>query len=248
MMPSTPKAFTSVTSGSVTTPIVYIGAGALASGTATIAPVYPAGVRQGDFCLMVLEAGGESAITTVPAGWTEIDAGRKDVATTAGSLLRVFYQFFPLAYAYNGTGTADTTTQVNGAAVADHGDHTAAAILAWRNVNATTPFDVSSTWTSSASAVTTLTPAAITTVTDRCKIVIVASRPNDAATADFGTIKAGNLSSTAERLDTGTTQGHGGGLYVMDAQLATAGGIGTVSIAKTASTTYVTRTIALRPA
>lgn len=238
---ATAKAFTSA--GKVAQDGVwYVGAGALANGTAAINVAYPTGVRQGDFCLLVVEAGGESTVTTAPSGWTEIDVGHTDVATTAGSLLRVFYQFFPTAYAYNGTGATPTVS------VADHGDHTMGVILAWRNVNQTTPFDAGSLWSSSSSAVSSVTFPAVTTVSSSAKIICIATRPNDATTANFGTITPGTLTQATERIDTGSTQGHGGGLYVMEGNAGSIGNIGTVSVAKTTATTHVSRTIALRPA
>jgi hypothetical protein len=243
MIGAATKFFASVPSA--TSPIWYVGIGSTTGigGTAAINVEYPLGVRQDDFLLLCVSCGGESTVTTVPSGWTEIDAGRTDIATTAGVKLRVFYKFHDTAYdSYNGVGSAITVS------VADHGDHTFGVMLAWRNVNTTTPLDVTSLWTSSSSAVTTMSFPELTTVTADCLYIGVGATPEDTTNSTHETITAAGLTSTAERFDDGTTNGHGSALYVMQGNKTSAGATGTPSVAKTTSTTYVCRAIALRPA
>lgn len=241
MITAAGKFFVSVPA--TTGPIRYVGVGSTSGtgGTGAINVPYPLGVRSNDFLLLLVACGGESTVTTVPSGWTEIDAGRTDIATTAGVKLRVFWKLHDTAYPnYNDTGSAQTIS------VADHGDHTFGVMLAWRGVNTTTPID-GSLWTSSSSATTTLTFPDITTTVDNCLVLGVAADPSDTTNSTYGAITAAGLTTTAERFDDGTTQGHGSALYCMQGQRTSAGTVGTFSVAKTTSTTYVCRVIAIRP-
>lgn len=220
----------------------YVGNGSRAGtgGTGAINVPYPLGARQNDFLLLLVSCGGESTVTTVPSGWTEIGSD-VDLATTAGVKLRVFWRFHDTAYPnYNGTGAAQTVN------VADHGDHAFGVMLAWRGVNLTTPID-GTVVTSNTTAGTTMTFPSITTTAANCLVLGVAANPADTTSSTHGTITAAGLTSTAERFDGGTTQGHGSALYCMQGNRAAAGAVGTFTVAKTTSTTYVCRVIALRP-
>jgi hypothetical protein len=220
--------------------ISFVNKGTFASGTSTISPGLPASMASGDLCLMFIESANE-AISITTAGsiaWTQVTNSPIYTGTAAqagGVRLAVYYGWFS-------SGTTAPT-------IADSGDHTTGIIMAFRGVDATTPFDATPTTSVDASNTTTLTPTAITTATTNACVVYGIAIDADAATSDAigGTLSNSNLSNITVRHEQTVTSGTGGGIGVITATKATAGATGSTTGGTTVSCTHAYLTMALRP-
>ena len=111
------------------------------------------GIQSGDFVVAILSENGTDSIP-LSSGWTNIRSG------SSISAQRTAYIF--------ATGTSVSwSTSSNGS------ENGSIILAAFRNVNATTPIDVTST--SNTATSNSITPASITTTTDNCMILTAMS-------------------------------------------------------------------------
>ncbi len=215
--------------------ITYVAAGAWTVGTTSLVPPLPAGMVAGDLMLLVMHTANH-AVTT-PTGWTEvtgspISAGTANAA--GGVRITVYYRWWV-------SGDATPTVSVTSGTV------TNGMIFGYRGVDMTTPFDATPTSNIVAAASTTLTMAGITTVTANAWIVHSVGRDQDLnnAAAVASPVNT-NLTGMTERHDQVVNTGVGGGIYVQDGIMGSAGATGDTTATQTSSIA-VNLTVALRP-
>jgi hypothetical protein len=216
----------------------YIAKSAFASGTAALAAVGAvAGVVAGDLILLFVESENQAVPSTPTGGaggtWVEVTGspqGTGSAGAVGATRLTVYYQI--------ATG-ADATTSV-----ADTGDHNCAIKVCIRGADTTTPFDATSGGVQ-ASAATTLNMPDVTTSVADCLIVYgIALDIDGASTARMDTLTNANLTSLTERHDQTVATADGGGIGVITGVKATAGAVGTTTVAVTSTiATYLTMAI-----
>jgi hypothetical protein len=212
----------------------FQAAGTALGGTGAVSPAWPPHAA-GDIALLFVEStGGQAATLSTAAGFAAVANSPKSVgAGTAGTRLTVFW--------------ARATSAAMGApTVADPGNHVYAQILTYRGVvNAGNPWDVTGGGTKTPASGSVSLTSVTTTVADTLVVQAVA-RDNDSAAAAFSAQANANLTSIAERVDAGTTQGNGGGFAVWDGYKATASATGSTTATVTSSINAFL-TIALKP-
>jgi hypothetical protein len=205
-----------------TSPPSFVAAGAVASGTGTIAPALPAGIATGDILLLFVETANQaSSISAANGGtWTEITAaqGTGTAGGTSAARLTAFWS------RYNGTQGAPT--------VADSGDHQIARMIAVRGAASSgNPWDVAVGGVEATSDTSGSIPGATTTVANTLVVVAVAgSLPDSNGTANFSAWANANLTSLTERTDNTSNSGNGGSLGVATGVKATAGAYGATTV------------------
>ena len=178
------------------------------------------GLQSGDFVLLQQTA--DAGDPTLLTGWTNIDL------CSASIDVRWSYQF--------STGTSVSFT-------AD--DRESAVMAAFRNVNATTPFDVTPTSNFAVGTTTSKTPSSITTVTDGCMIVVGIGIDDVDETS--ATISTGY--TTATSVFGGNTTNSNGATTIVIYKTQTSSGTESPSAISWSNTeSSATETIALRPA
>lgn len=179
------------------------------------------GLQSGDFVLLQQTA--DAGDPTLHTGWTNIDL------CSATIDIRWSYRF--------STGTSVSFT-------AD--DRESAVMAAFRNVNQSTPFDVTPTSNFTVGSGTSKTPSSITTVTDKCMIVVGIGIDDVDQTS--ATISTGY--TTATSVYGGDTGGGSDGAttIVIYKTQTSAGTESPSTISWSASEASATETIALRPA
>lgn len=213
----------------------FVAAGAIASGTAEVKPDWPAGIQEGDIGFLICESANQAISLRIPSGFQQIGTqqGTGTAGGTSSTLLAVFW------CRVTGPSMPQPT-------IADPGDHVAGIIVVYRDAaEGPYPFDGVAGGVKAAASTTTTWDALTTTVAD-CLILHFATRQNDATTAAWSAQTNANLTGIAERVDTGTTQGNGGGFTLFEGVKATAGSTG-ASTATVTSTLDGHMTIALRP-
>ena len=200
----------------------FVAAGAIASGTGTIAPALPAGLAAGDVLLLFVETANEATSVSGANGgtWTQVSGSPQGTGTAAGASatrLTVFWS------RYNGTQGAPT--------LADSGNHQAARMIAIRGAAASgNPWDVTAGGVEATSDTSASVPGATTTVANTLVVIAVAgSLPDANGTANFSGWTNGNLSSLTERTDNTHNTGNGGALGIATGVKATAGAYGSTS-------------------
>lgn len=213
---------------------VFQAAGAQASGTGAISVAWPSHVS-GDVGLLVVEHSGSDTTTAAPSGWTELPGSPLvDVASTAGSKLRVYWQ-------------RATSGAMANASVADATDHQVARIFTFRGcISAGNPFEQVGTATSAASF--TVNFPALTGLEGDNLLVWIASRPNDTtSTTTFDTFACAQATGVAEAGEAGANAGNGGGFVVGYGTFAGPGDVSAATVNKTLELTHAAFTVALRP-
>jgi len=139
----------------------FVAKGTFASGIGTVSPGMPAGISTDDLLLLFVHSANQAIAAPTNNSWTEITPSGSPFRGTAGAAggvrLQIFYRFV------DGSEVLET--------VPDSGDITAAIILAYTNVNTTTPFDGVTAVGYNAVASTTLTMTGITTSTNEAMVV-----------------------------------------------------------------------------
>lgn len=184
----------------------------------------PGGTQVGDLLLMFVETTSSNAAPATPTGWTSVGTPA-NTGTTAGSpatqtRCSAFYR-----YAQSG----DTSWTL-----ADPGDHICVIILAFYNVNQTTPIDTSATNTSGTAGQVsgTVTFPSVTTSVDDCLIVYGGADGWDAVAAQFtgsNFTPAATLVSAGTKTGNNTNNGNGGGLGTAIGAMGSAGSVGTTT-------------------
>jgi MSHA biogenesis protein MshQ len=128
-------------------------------------------------------------------------------------------------------------------------DHIYAQLLTYRGVvNSGNPWDTTAPVGGvKAAASTAVTVTGVTTTYANAMVVQAVARDNDNAAAAFSAQTNANLSSIAERVDAGTTNGNGGGFSVWDGTKVAAGATGNTTATVTSSIDAFL-TVALKPA
>lgn len=187
-----------------------------------------------DIGILVIESSGNSAAQGAIAGWTEIyPSPLTDVASIAGSIFQVFWKRAASAAEANVATSART-------------DHQLGRIYTFRGcVTTGSPINASAgSW--QVGSVSTVVAAGLVTINDNCRVVVIASRPNDsAATNHFSSPVNASLASITAHGEAGTADGNGGGFTCYSGTKATAGTVNTTSISKGSATSYLAFTIAL---
>lgn len=168
--------------------------------------------------LLLLFCESNEAITT-PDGWTAAPDAPVVKATAPAARLSVFYRV---------ATSDDTDGECLACSVADPGNHLLCAILVLAGADTSTPFDVSATSDSGASASKTVTGDTATQTTTLVVAAIGAANDKDsdpqfdswANTASPGGCTS--LGSVTGRISTGTNLGDDGALGVATGTLATA--------------------------
>lgn len=211
----------------------FVAKGAYASGTAALTVAVPAGYRNNDMLILVVESANQAIVA--PAGWTEFTGSPQSTGTAAaagGVRLGVFYKI---------VGGAEASVTV-----ADTGDHTAAIMMAFRGVDPAAPIHLTA-GSVDATATTAMSWPTLTTTVNNCRIIMVSGLDQDiAGTAQVGAITAAGLTGITEHHDQTVASGAGGGLHVASGIRAVAGAIGAMTATGAASTTHAYLTIALK--
>jgi len=210
-------------------------AGAEATGTGAVTPVWPTHVA-GDVALLFVESENQTITLSTPAGFTEItpSQGTGTPAAAGAVKLSVFWN-------------RATSSAMANPTVADPGDHVYARILTFRGIIDTgDPYEVVAGSVKS-TASTTTTFDTVTTSTANDLIVLASAWDTDSLVGPFRGYVNSNLTSIAKAVDAGTTNGDGGGIAVATGTKATIGATGTTAGTLTSSIT-TQMTIALKPA
>jgi hypothetical protein len=205
--------------------------GAVASGTAAITPPFPTGVAAGDLLITFAESVGGEAYT-LPAGWSHVPGSPLDQSTN--TRLTVIYRFWQ---------SGDVAPSLG-----DPGNHAVGRMIAFTGVDPVTPFDVTPTTATEATADTSASWPSVTTVTNSCTIVQAIATGRDAAsTTNLGAVTNGALSGITEQVDNWISLGTGGGVGVVTASQAGAGATGSSTATMGSTDTKALLTIPLRP-
>ncbi len=150
-------------------PIARVGTGSTATTarSGSLSPGLPTGLLPNDLVILIV-ANTRARTSAPPAGWT----GVANVATAVGAdmSLSVFYRFYQ-------TGIAAPSVAVN----TDRGG-ASARIIAYRNVDTTTPLDVAAATSVSTSAAATFTGPGLTTLTPNALALSIVAQ-NDSGSA-----------------------------------------------------------------
>jgi len=213
-------------SGAGTTSNISVSLTSLTGGTDT-AP------QSGDFVLIAVELSGTTDKSYRISGYDQIVDLRAD--DTYDSNLQVGRKFMG--------GTPDTSATITGG-TGSTADAYALAIQVWRNVNTTTPLDVTST-TATQTNTGIPNPPAITPVTAGAQIIVAAGTAHNGGTDTFGAAYLSNFLTAGANDDVDATIGMGNILWT-GGEYDPAAWTFSQSDATTFSTNSVT--MALRPA
>lgn len=214
----------------------FQAAGTAVGNTGAVSPAWPTHVTDDVALLIVESTGGQPVTLSTAAGFVAVTGSPQATGLgTAGTQLTVFW-----ARATSAAMTAPT--------VADPGDHVYAQIITYRNVTRTgNPWDVTGGGFKLLGSTSVTVTGVTTTVADTLVVQAVA-RDDDSAAAEFGAITNAGLTSIAERVDSGTTQGNGGGFAVWDGGKAAIGATGNTTATIATSGVSAFLTLALKPA
>lgn len=212
----------------------FQAAGGAQSGTGAVSVAWPAHAA-GDIALLFVEtAGGEPATLSSPAGFVAVaNSPQATGAGTAGTQITVFW-------------ARATSTTMASPTVADAGNHVYAQILTYRGAIASgNPWDVSGGGVKAAASASVTVTGVTTTVADTL-IVQAVARDINSTGAVFSAQTNSNLLAIAERSDTGTGSGNGGGFAVWDGRKMAPGATGDTTATVTSSINAFL-TVALKP-
>ncbi len=193
-----------------------VGAATSAGGTGDVTPALPTGWAEGDIFLLTVESANQPGAT--PSGYTAAYTARGTgtAGGTSSGSLEVFWK--------------RATASESAPTVADRGDHTIAAMTAWRGCKASgTPLtlDIDSGTTSDT------TISQILTTVANCKVLRIVTNHLWAATTNWVLITDGSLTNVASIYGfygLGTASGNSGGTYMISGDAATAGYYGPFSL------------------
>jgi hypothetical protein len=217
----------------VTLPTI-VSVGTEFSGTGVPTATLPGTHATNDILVLALQSSNEANVTV--AGYTQLGPqGGSGAAAAAGSTkLSLFWK-------RDGGSEAAPT-------IPDTGDHTYGVMFAVRGCPTSgDPFHFLGNLCKMAASTTGTSPKGGTTV-DNCLIVDVFGHAIDSATAQGSSPTNADLSSVTEQFDDGTTDGTGGGIYVMSGTKAAAGPIAASTVTWGSSTFDCSSRIAFLPA
>lgn len=186
-----------------------VAVGAVASGTTTMTPAFPAGIAAGDALFTVCESTGGENIT-LPSGWAHVTGS--PVVQGTNTQLTVIWRL------YDGVFTAPALTgTVN---------HCIGRMIGIRGCPTTgNPWDVTASAVEAVSDTSATWPGANATVAATLVLEIAATSA-DIATAQISTLTNAGYSSITERIDNAVTTGNGGVIICYSGVKASAGATG----------------------
>ncbi|MEM3565869.1 MAG: hypothetical protein QXK47_00765 [Candidatus Bathyarchaeia archaeon] len=215
---------------------VYVGAGTGAGGIGNVVPTLPAGWQLNDIFLLFVES---NSPVNAPSGWSAVSGFPISGGSTAPTSLSVFWK--------RATNSESNPTVTGGS------NHKWAIILAFRGcIQSGEPWDAIATGINQIdNTVTTLSANGVTTTVPNTLIVVVGAHSRDNAGAHASGWSNPNLANPpiTEAVDSGTTAGSGGGIFVAYGGKATAGATGPTNLTYASATvqTKLLATIALKP-
>lgn len=211
-----------------------VSVGSAFSGTGVPTATLPGTHAANDILILCLQSSNESNVTV--AGYTQLGPqnGIGAAATAGSTKLSIFWK-------RDGGSEAAPT-------IPDTGDHTYGVMFAVRGCPTNgDPFCIGGqAWKFTAS--TTGTSDKGTTMMDNCLIVAIFGHAVDSASAQGSSPTNADLTSVTEQFDGATTDGTGGGIYVMSGAKATRGNFGACTVTWAASTVDVSTIITFIPA
>lgn len=204
------------------------------SSTGVPTATLPAGQAADDILLLLLQSSNDSNVTV--AGYQQLGPQNAvGAASTAGTTKgSIFWK--------RSTGGGEVAPTIP-----DTGDHTYGVMIAIRGCPTVgDPFHMLGNAFKLA-ATTTGTSAKGATTVDNCLIMDVFFQGVDNASAQGSSPTNADLASVTEQFDDGTTDGTGGGIYVMTGEKAVAGPIGASTVTWANSTVDVSTRIAWLP-
>ena len=237
---ATDGSLTAATSNSFTItapPIAWVASGAVVTRTSagSLAPTIPSGLSV-NYLMIAIVANTTGNVSSAPTGWTS--AATISTNAGAGISLSIFYRLFQ---------TGDTAPSIT---VNTDGGGASAQIVAFDNVNTTTPLDVASVTSTSAAGSSTFTPTGLTTATANARAEsIIAENPgsNTAPTLSFS--NAQGFSAESGFPDKPAVSG-GNNSHAVDVAgkaIASAGAVTFPTFATSAAGVWAGVSIALRP-
>ena len=214
-------------------PPTVVNVGAVATGTTTITPAFPASIVANDILISICEStGGQNY--TVPGSWAHID-------TVSPVVQGVNTQLTVIWRRYDGVFTAP-------AIALPAGDHAIGRMIAIRGCpTAGNPWNVVAPGTEATSDTTAVWPAVTTTVAD-CLVLFIAATSADIATAQFAAMAGGTgLTNIVEQIDNATATGNGGVIGCITATKAAAGTTGAPTVTLTTAGFKSFMTLAMMP-
>jgi hypothetical protein len=227
---STKKAFVTIALKPAPNPVLAaVGSGS--SGSGNVTPSIPSGYQEFDILLLFCETNGQAV--TAPTGWTAVaDSPQSTGSGTTGTRLSVFWKR---------AGITETNPTIT-----DPGDHVYAIIHAFRGCpRRGNPWDVTSGNVEAGSDTSGSIDGDTTTV-DNTLIVLAITRMNDTSGAEFSAWANADLAALAERSDTGTTSGDGGGIGIATGVKASAGAYGATTVTLAVTSVKAFMSIALK--
>jgi hypothetical protein len=217
-----------------------VAVGAVATGTTTMTPAFPAGILANDILLTVCESTGGENIT-VPAGWAQVGP---DGGLSSPVVQGVNTQLTVLWRRYDGTGAAP--------ALAGTVDHCIGRMIAVRGCPTVgNPWNIGSVTTEAVSDTSAVWPGAVTTQAGTLILEIIATSADvtPAGTAQIGALTNATYTSITEQMDNNTPTGNGGVIGCVSGIKATAGATGgsTATLTTAGFKAFVTMAMANAP-
>lgn len=211
-----------------------VAVGAVASGTATVTPAFPAGAAAGNILVTALECTGNQ-VYTLPTGWLHVLGSPNNVDTS--TRLTVIWRRMQV-------GDVAPAVDLPG------GDHAIGRMIAISGTSTTDPpwdgapitgqetvLDTSANW-----------PATVTTVDECLMLYIIATGRDINSTANLGAMTGGTLLTfPTERMDNWILTGAGGGIGMVSAVKATAGTIAATGATMASTDAKALMVIAIAP-
>lgn len=201
--------------------------------TATPTATLPGTHAANDILVLVIQTSNQDF--TTPANYTQIGPknGIGTAAAAGATKLCIYWK------RDNGSESAPT--------LSDSGDHTYGVMFAVRGAPSTgDPFRMlGQNWKFTAS--TTGTADAGTTRVDNSLIVNIFAHALDQAGAAGSSPTNASLTNVAENFDDSTTDGTGGGIYIMSGTMATAGEVSASTVTWSGSTVDISTTLSFPP-
>ena len=214
----------------------FVAYGTFTSGTGILTPPLPTGWAVDDLLILAIESPNVAISLASGVGWTEVGSQASQSSGTANSALGI-----RLAVYYKFAGAGEVSPTITAIA-----NHQTAQIVAFRNINKTTPFDV----TSVSKVVTTgtaLSLSAITTTTNNAIHLDIIGEDRDAtSSANFSAWTNASLASITEIWDQSILTGVGGGLAWAYGTKVSAGLCTATTVTAVASNSHAFLTLALR--
>jgi hypothetical protein len=208
-----------------------VAVGAVASGTTTMTPAFPAGIAAADALFTVCESVGGQNIT-LPSGWAHVTGS--PVVQSTNTQLTVIWRL------YDGVFTAP--------ALSGTVDHCIGRMVSVRGCPTTgNPWDVVASAVEAVSDTTATWPGVTTTQAGTLVLEICATSA-DISTAQISALTNASYTSITEQIDNATVTGNGGVIICYSGVKGTAGATGQSTATLTTAGFKALMTLALKDA